>query len=117
MKKIRTYACLLILFNPRPRRNRTKEQKQITQNRRRCRSGCGEKILDREERTQNMGGDIAEWSARQIHASYDERDQISIVTAFQKPRCKNQLNPQTRAKNEPKQQKETQQVEIEIYEA
>jgi len=26
-----------------------------------------------------MGGDIAEWSARQIHANYDERDQISIV--------------------------------------
>jgi len=33
-------------------------------------------------RTQNMGGDIAEWSARQIHASYDERDQISIVTVL-----------------------------------
>ena len=30
-----------------------------------------------------MGGDIAEWSARQGDASYDERDQISIVTVLE----------------------------------
>jgi hypothetical protein len=69
------------LINPRPRSNRTK-----TRNKERIiskhRSSCGEYILDREERTQNMGGDIAGWSARQIHASYDERDQISIVTVL-----------------------------------
>ena len=29
-----------------------------------------------------MGGDIAGWSARQINASYDERDQISIFTVL-----------------------------------
>ena len=33
-------------------------------------------------KTQNMGGDIAGWSARQINASYDERDQISIFTVL-----------------------------------
>ena len=35
-----------------------------------------------EKRTRNMGGDIAGWSARQEDASYDERDQISIVTVL-----------------------------------
>jgi hypothetical protein len=34
-----------------------------------------------------MGGDITEWSARQEDASYDERDQISNVTAL-KPDAK-----------------------------
>ena len=42
-----------------------------------------------------MSGDITDWSARQIHARYDEQDQIPIVTII-KPDTKNQSNPPTR---------------------
>lgn len=34
------------------------------------------------KRTQNMGADIAGWFARQINASLDEQDQISIFTVL-----------------------------------